>query len=69
MYDKFGNVIDKAAAERAALQEMREAARAARAAKVKRAGEEGRDGGEVRRERYRGKRRAEGEMKERKSGA
>lgn len=33
-YDKFGNVIDKAAAERAALQEMREAARAARAAKV-----------------------------------
>lgn len=33
-YDKFGNVIDKAAAERAALQELRETARAARAAKV-----------------------------------
>lgn len=35
-YDKFGNVIDKAAAERAALQELRETARAARAAKVNR---------------------------------
>lgn len=34
MYDKFGNVIDKAAAERAALQELRDTARAARAAKV-----------------------------------
>ena len=43
-YDKFGNVIDKAAAERAALQELREAARAARAAKVRRETE--RQGGE-----------------------
>eukprot|EP00752_Nemacystus_decipiens_P007516 g6716.t1 len=34
-YDKFGNVIDKAAAEQAALQELRETARAARAAKEK----------------------------------
>lgn len=34
-YDKFGNVVDKAAAERAALQELREKARAARAAKVR----------------------------------
>lgn len=34
LYDKFGNVVDKAAVERAALQEAREAARAARAAKV-----------------------------------
>ncbi|CAN0417386.1 unnamed protein product [Pylaiella littoralis] len=39
LYDKFGNVVDKAAAERAALQEMREAARAARAAKEKAAKE------------------------------
>ena len=34
VYDKFGNVMDKAAVEQAALQEAREAARAARAAKV-----------------------------------
>lgn len=32
--DKFGNVLDKAASERAALDEARAAARAARAAKV-----------------------------------
>lgn len=32
--DKFGNVLDKAAGERAALEEARAAARAARAAKV-----------------------------------
>ncbi|CAM9325336.1 unnamed protein product [Scytosiphon promiscuus] len=38
-YDKFGNVVDKAAAERAALQELREKARAARAAKEKAAKE------------------------------
>eukprot|EP00903_Cladosiphon_okamuranus_P006151 g6052.t1 len=38
-YDKFGNVIDKAAAERTALQELRETARAARAAKEKAAKE------------------------------
>ncbi|CAM9281089.1 unnamed protein product [Ectocarpus sp. 6 AP-2014] len=39
VYDKFGNVMDKAAAEEAALQELREAARAARAAKEKAAKE------------------------------
>lgn len=32
--DKFGNVLDKAAAERAVLEEARAAARAARAAKA-----------------------------------
>ncbi|CAM9436571.1 unnamed protein product [Ectocarpus sp. 12 AP-2014] len=39
VYDKFGNVMDKAAAEEAALQELREVARAARAAKEKTAKE------------------------------
>lgn len=39
VYDKFGNVMDKAAAEDAALQELREAARAARAAKVRQGSE------------------------------
>ncbi|CAN0481623.1 unnamed protein product, partial [Ectocarpus sp. 12 AP-2014] len=39
VYDKFGNVMDKAAAEEAALQELREAARAARTAKEKAAKE------------------------------
>lgn len=36
VYDKFGNVMDRAAIERAALQEAREKARAARAAKARR---------------------------------